>query len=50
MSAFPQVQNLVAKGKGHPSSFSQQRGDLYLTIELLSHSFFRFENDAEVED
>ena len=34
------------KGKGHPSPFSQQRGDLYLTIELLSHSFFRFENDA----
>ncbi len=30
------------KGKGHPSPFSQQRGDLYLTIELLPHSFFRF--------
>jgi len=33
------------KGKGHPSPFSQQRGDLYLTIELLPHSFFRFEHD-----
>lgn len=32
------------KGKGRPSPFSQQRGDLYLTIEILPHSFFRFEN------
>ncbi len=32
-------------GKGRPSPFSQQRGDLYLTIELLPHSFFRFESD-----
>ncbi|WP_333207212.1 MULTISPECIES: DnaJ domain-containing protein [unclassified Microcoleus] len=33
------------KGKGRPSPFSQQRGDLYLTIEILPHSFFRFEGD-----
>jgi curved DNA-binding protein len=33
------------KGKGRASPFSQQRGDLYLTIELLPHSFFRFEGD-----
>ncbi len=33
------------KGKGRPSPFSQQRGDLYLTIELLPHAFFRFEGD-----
>jgi curved DNA-binding protein len=33
------------KGKGRPSPFSQQRGDLYLTIEVLPHSFFRFEGD-----
>ena len=33
------------KGKGRPSPFSQQRGDLYLTIELFSHSFFRFSGD-----
>jgi curved DNA-binding protein len=33
------------KGKGRPSPFSQQRGDLYLTIDLLPHSFFRFEGD-----
>jgi curved DNA-binding protein len=33
------------KGKGRLGTFSQQRGDLYLTIELLSHPFFRFEGD-----
>lgn len=33
------------KGKGRPSPFSQTRGDLYLTIELLPHPFFRFEGD-----
>lgn len=33
------------KGKGRPSPFSQQRGDLYLTIELFPHSFFRFSGD-----
>lgn len=31
------------KGKGQMSPFSQQRGDLYLTIELLSHPFYKFE-------
>lgn len=38
------------KGKGHPSPFSQKRGDLYLTIEILPHSFFRFEHDDLVCD
>ncbi len=38
------------KGKGRPSLFSQQRGDLYLTIELLPHSFFRFESNNLVCD
>jgi len=33
------------KGKGRPSPFSEQRGDLYLTIEMLPHPFFRFEGD-----
>lgn len=33
------------KGKGQISPFSQQRGDLYLTIELLPHQLFRFEGD-----
>ena len=38
------------KGKGRPSPFSQQRGDLYLTIEVLPHAFFRFEGDNLVCD
>lgn len=33
------------KGKGQMSPFSQQRADLYLTIELLPHPFFKFEGD-----
>lgn len=33
------------KGKGRPSPFTQQRGDLYLTIEVLPHPFFRFDGD-----
>lgn len=33
------------KGKGRVSPFSQQRGDLYLTIELFPHSFFKFSGD-----
>jgi curved DNA-binding protein len=38
------------KGKGHASPFSHQRGDLYLTIELLPHPFFRFDgNDIVCE-
>ena len=38
------------KGRGRPSPFSQQRGDLYLTIEVLPHSFFRFEGDHLICD
>jgi curved DNA-binding protein len=38
------------KGKGRPSPFSQQRGDLYLTIEILAHPFFRFEGNNLVCD
>lgn len=33
------------KGKGQPSQFSQARGDLYLTIELMPHPFFQFDGD-----
>lgn len=33
------------KGKGRPSPFTEQRGDLYLTIEVLPHPFFRFDGD-----
>jgi curved DNA-binding protein len=38
------------KGRGRPSPFTQQRGDLYLTIEILPHPFFRFEGDNLVCD
>ncbi len=38
------------KGKGRASPFSQQRGDLYLTIEILAHSCFRFDGDDLVCD
>ncbi len=33
------------KGKGRTNPFTQQRGDLYLTIVLQPHSFFGFEGD-----
>ena len=32
-------------GKGKASPYGQQRGDLYLNVELQPHSFFRFEDD-----
>ncbi len=38
------------RGKGRPSPFSQQRGDLYLTVVVLPHSFYRFEGDNLVCD
>jgi curved DNA-binding protein len=38
------------KGRGRPSPFSQQQGDLYLTIEVLPHLFFRFDGDNLVCD
>lgn len=33
------------KNKGRISPFGQQRGDLYLTIDLQPHSLFKFEGD-----
>jgi curved DNA-binding protein len=33
------------KGKGRTSPFSQQRGDLYLTIDLQPHPLFKFEGN-----
>lgn len=33
------------RGKGKPHPYSQQRGDLYLNVELQPHSFFKFEGD-----
>jgi curved DNA-binding protein len=33
------------RGKGGMNSYTKQRGDLYLRIELQPHSFFQFEGD-----
>lgn len=33
------------RGKGQYNSYSQQRGDLYLNVELQPHDFFQFEGD-----
>jgi curved DNA-binding protein len=33
------------RGKGNYNPYSRQRGDLYLNVELESHSFFDFEGD-----
>ncbi|HIK53670.1 MAG TPA: DnaJ domain-containing protein [Synechococcales cyanobacterium M55_K2018_004] len=33
------------RGKGQVSPYSQQRGDLYLKIDLQPHPFFKFEGD-----
>lgn len=38
------------KGKGQINPFSQQRGDLYLTIELLPHAFYKFEGNNLICD
>ena len=36
---------ICIKGKGNISPLNHQRGNLYLTVELLPHSFFHFEGD-----
>ncbi len=33
------------RGKGQYNSYNQQRGDLYLNVELQPHDFFQFEGD-----
>ena len=33
------------RGKGGGSPYSQNRGDLYLNVELTPHNFFKFEED-----
>ncbi|MCW6036581.1 DnaJ domain-containing protein [Spirulina subsalsa FACHB-351] len=33
------------RGKGNISAYSQQRGDLYLNVDLEPHSFFAFDGD-----
>ena len=32
-------------GKGNVSTYSKQRGDLYLTVELQAHPFFRLDGE-----
>ena len=41
---------LRIKGKGQPSPFSGQRGDLYLNIELQPHPLFKFQGDNLVAE
>ncbi|MBW4441267.1 MAG: J domain-containing protein [Plectolyngbya sp. WJT66-NPBG17] len=37
------------RGKGRNSRFyTSQRGDLYLTVEMLPHSFFQFDSDSNL--
>ncbi|MBO3460420.1 DnaJ domain-containing protein [Aetokthonos hydrillicola Thurmond2011] len=36
---------LRVRGKGQINPMTQQRGDLYLKVELIPHSFFQFEGD-----
>jgi curved DNA-binding protein len=33
------------RGKGNVNTYSKQRGDLYLTVELQPHSFFRLDGE-----
>ncbi len=33
------------RGKGNVSNYNKQRGDLYLTVELQAHPFFRLEGE-----
>lgn len=33
------------RGKGQPSPFGRQRGDVYLTVQIQPHPFFRLEED-----
>lgn len=33
------------RGKGQPNPYNQQRGDLYLIVDLKPHSFFQFDGD-----
>ncbi len=39
---------LRVRGKGPVNPMTQQRGDLYLKVELQSHSFFQIEGDSLV--
>lgn len=36
---------MTIRGKGQVNPYNQQRGNLYLTVEVQSHPFFKFEGD-----
>ncbi len=36
---------LRIRGKGQPSPYGQQRGDLYLVVQIEPHPFFQFDGD-----
>lgn len=36
------------RGKGQMNPYSQQRGDIYLTVDVQSHSFFQFDGDSNL--
>ncbi|HEY9633937.1 MAG TPA: DnaJ C-terminal domain-containing protein [Coleofasciculaceae cyanobacterium] len=38
------------RGKGQVNAYNQQRGDLYLNVELKPHSFFQFDGDNLICD
>ncbi|BAY52300.1 heat shock protein DnaJ [Thermostichus vulcanus NIES-2134] len=41
---------LRLRGKGQYNPYTQQRGDLYLTVQVAPHPLFRFEDDQLVID
>ncbi|MEA5464247.1 J domain-containing protein [Leptothoe sp. PORK10 BA2] len=36
------------RGKGQMNPYSQQRGDIYLTVEVQAHPFFKFDGDSNL--
>ena len=37
--------NIRLRGKGQMNPYTQQRGDIYLTVDIQPHSFFQFDGD-----
>ncbi|NEQ55074.1 MAG: J domain-containing protein [Leptolyngbya sp. SIO3F4] len=36
------------RGKGQMNPYTQQRGDIYLTVDIQSHPFFQFDDDSNL--
>ena len=36
------------RGKGQMNPYTQQRGDIYLTVDIQTHPFFQFDDDANL--